>query len=172
MCSSGSVTSSCQYEYCSLQNLRILWHLLRIQKQHFMWKCPENTDYLIPNVFENSSVTKCAWIGWVYLSSFYAKWCKIDWDIWNSLKIFQNKKISSASLVLTLAVNHDLNHRGLVLKLIVSTFALKGRGCWSSQVAPCVLTKNLQFEYFDSEFKPWWASLNHQDWNQVWTTRF
>jgi hypothetical protein len=68
-------------------------------------------------------------MGWIYLSSFYAKWCKIDQDIWNSLKIFQNKKFSSVSSVLTLAINHDLSHHGWVLKLTVSTFWLKGRGC-------------------------------------------
>ena len=60
MCGSGSVTFSPRYEHCSSQSLRPLQHVLGIQKQYFAWKCPENTDYLIPNTFQNSSLSLIA----------------------------------------------------------------------------------------------------------------
>ena len=59
-CGFGSVTYLHRYICYSTQNIIPLGHVLDIQKRYFAWKCPENTDYLIPNVFENSSLSLIA----------------------------------------------------------------------------------------------------------------
>ena len=81
--------------------------------------------YRLPNTWyfrKILSVTNCVWIRWVYLSSFYANWCKTDRDIYNSLKTFQNKKISSAPSVPTLAVISSRKNCRLTLFLHILKF--------------------------------------------------
>jgi hypothetical protein len=107
MCIFGSVTSFPQYEYFSSQSIGPPQPVLcRHAKMVFGVKMLQKHRLLNTWYFQKIlSVTNCAWIGWVNLSSFYANRCRTDWDIYNSPKMFQNRKILVAPSVPTLAVN-------------------------------------------------------------------
>jgi hypothetical protein len=117
-------------------------------------------------------------IGWVYLWNFYAKWCKIDQDIWNSLKTFQNNENFICIFSADISCKPWFEPSWFGTEINCKHICFQGRRMLKQPSSPlCVNKKSAVWTFWlwVQTMMGWMASLNHhglnhQGLNRVQTT--